>query len=277
MTMPELPEIEILRRDLEKEVSGRKIKQVDVPITATIKRAGTKKSLAARLEGAKIDKVIRKGLWILFKLDTGEIAMMSLGDRSQITRNQNKDAVDKSTAVILTFTQGGQLRISDPAKSCEFFVVDASEVDDVIGEVGFDLVDEPVSWTKFGERLLRRKGKLKAILMEPSMLAGIGMVYSDEFLFEASLRFDRSPDTLTTQEIRRLYRAVVEIIHDSVKHGGATVGEHGVLTLAGKPGGYTSMINVYGRDGQMSPRARGPIAKSKFGSGYTYYCEQTQN
>ena len=69
---------------------------------------------------------------------------------------------------------------------------------------------------------------------------------------------------------------MVEIIHDSVKHGGATIGEDGFTGLSGKPGGYSEFINVYAREGQMSPRARGPIVKSKFGSGYTYYCEQTQ-
>ena len=60
------------------------------------------------------------------------------------------------------------------------------------------------------------------------------------------------------------------------KHGGATVGADGFPTLSGEPGGYGPMINVYGRDGEMSPRARGPIAKARFGSGVTYYCEQTQ-
>ena len=178
----------------------------------------------------------------------------------------------------LTFlSQGPQLRIGDPAKSSEFFVVTADELEEVVGSIGFDLVDEPVSWTKFGERLLKHKGRLKSALMDPELLAGVGMVYSDEFLFEAGLRYDREPDSLTTQEIRRLYRAVVEIIHDAVKHGGATASEDGFFTLAGEVGGYTSMINVYGREGKMSPRARGPIIKAKFGSGYTYFCEQTQN
>jgi formamidopyrimidine-DNA glycosylase len=276
MSMAELPELEILRRDLDKDVVGKKIKTVEAPSAATIKRAGTKKSLMSRLEGAKIDGVSRKGTWILLGLDTGEVLMIGLGDRAQLQRNQNKDAVAKGTGVVLTFTQHGQLRLVDPAKSSELFVVTAEEVDDIVGPLGLDLVDEPVSWTKFGEMVLRRGGKLKGILMDPTMLVGIGPMYSDEILFEAGLRYDRLADKLSTQEIRRLYRASVEIVHDAVKHGGATVGADGFLTLSGEPGGYGPMINVYGRDGEMSPRARGPIVKAKFGSGFTYYCEQTQ-
>lgn len=276
MSIAELPELEILRRDLDRDVVGKKIKSTEAPSAATIKRGGNKAKLAARLDGTKIESVSRRGMWLLFGLDSGDVMMVTLGDKAQLFRNQNKDAALKGTAVVITFTQHGQLRLIDPAKTSELFVVTADEVDDIVGELGLDLVDEPVSWTKFGEMVLRRSGKLKSILMDPTMLVGIGPMYSDEILFEAGLRYDRPPERLSTQEIRRLYRASVEIIHDSVKHGGATVGDDGVLTLAGLPGGYGDMINVYKRDGEMSPRARGPIVKAKFGSGFSYYCEQTQ-
>lgn len=276
MTMLELPELEILRRDLDKDVGGKKVKELAAPSAATIKRAGTKKALTARLVGAKLGKVTRKGSWICIELDSGEVLMVRMGDRAQLRRHQNKDAVAKGTAVVITFTQHGQLRLVDPAKSSELFVATPEEVPDVVGTVGLDLVDEPVSWTKFGNMLLSRPGPLKAALMDPTMLVGIGPLYSDEILFEAELRYDRDPRSLTTQEIRRLYRAAVEIVHDAVKHGGTTLGEDGLTTLAGQPGGYGEFVNVHGREGQMSPRARGPIVKAKFGSGFTYFCEQTQ-
>lgn len=274
MTKLELPEIDILRRDLDKDIGGKKIKLVDAPSAATIKRGGTKKTLAARLVGAKLEKVQRKGDWIVIPIDTGDVLMMRFGERAYLRRNQAKDAMAKGTAVVVTFTQGGQLRLIDPTKSSEFFVATPAEVADIIGSFGLDLADEPVSWTKFGNMLLSRPGTLKSVLMDPTMLVGIGPLYSDEILFEAELRYDREPKSLTTQEIRRLYRAAVEVIHEAHKHGGTTIGDDGLLTLAGNRGGAT--ISVHGRDGDMSPRARGPIVKAKFGSGYTYFCEQTQ-
>ena len=210
--------------------------------------------------------------------------------RARQRRAQNKDALDPGTAVVLTFTQHGQLRLIDPASTAELFLVPSDEVAATIGPLGLDLVDEPVSWTKFGEMVLRRSGKLKSILMDPTMLVGIGAMYSDEILFEAGLRYDRSPDTLSTQEIRRLARfgdniKVLTLCGGSTLRpqmalatvrGGASVGDDGYLTLSGARGGYSDMINVFRRDGEMSPRARGPIVKSRFGNGYTYYCEQTQ-
>jgi formamidopyrimidine-DNA glycosylase len=224
----------------------------------------------------KFDSAARRGTWLTLTLDSGEVLMIGLGPKGSLRRTQNKEPVAKGTAVTVTFTQHGQLRLIDGAKGSEMFVVAAEDVEGVVGKLGFDLIDEPVSWTAFGERLLRRDAKLKTILMDPTFLVGVGPMYSDEVLFEAGLRPDRLPQSLSTQEIRRLYRATVEKIHDALKYGGSTVGEDGFTDMHGKQGEYQSELSVYQREGEMSPRARGPVVKTRFGSGYAYYCEQTQ-
>jgi len=274
--MPELPELEVLRGNLDKDLNGRKVKSVEVAVPAAVKRNGNKRHFASALEGAKFAGTSRLGTLLLVELDSGGVLVISLGEKGGILRAQNKDAATKSTLVTITFTQHGQLRIFDAAKKAEVYVSTRDEVEADVGTLGFDLVAEPVSWTAFGERLIRRQGKLKAILMDPTFLVGIGPMYSDEVLFEAGLRYDRDPKTLSTQEIRRLYRATVEKVHDALKYNGSTVGDDGFVDLFGKPGSYQGEIAVYRRDGEMSPRARGPIVKTRFGQGYTYYCSQTQ-
>ena len=274
--MPELPELEILRANLDRELSGKKIKAAEVAVPAVVKRSGTKKQFAGRLDGAKFGGTSRKGMWLVSALDTGELLVIGLGDKGRILRAQNKDAVDKSTVVTISFTQHGQLRILDATKKSEAFVITPEELPGIVGELGFDLIEEPVSWTAFGERLLRRQGKLKSILTDDTFVVGIGPVYSDEILFESGLRFDRTPQSLSTQEIRRLYRATVEKIHDAVKYNGTSLGEDGFTDIFGKRGSFQDELAVYGRDGEMSPRARDPIVKARFGQGYTYYCGQTQ-
>jgi formamidopyrimidine-DNA glycosylase len=257
-------------------LSGKKIKAAEVAVPAVVKRSGTKKQFAGRLDGAKFGGTSRKGMWLVSALDTGDLLVVGLGDKGRILRAQNKDAVDKSTVVTISFTQHGQLRILDPTKKSEAFVITPEELPGVVGELGFDLIEEPVSWTAFGERLLRRQGKLKSILMDDTFVVGIGPMYSDEILFESGLRFDRTPQSLSTQEIRRLYRATVEKIHDAVKYNGTSLGEDGFTDIFGKRGSFQDELAVYGRDGEMSPRARDPIVKARFGQGYTYYCGQTQ-
>src|SRR5690606_30622111 len=110
------------------------------------------------------------------------------------------------------FTQGGQLRLLDTTGKAELFVVPFDELTTAIPELadlGFDVLDEPISWTVFGERILRHRGtKLRALLLDRTVLAGIGPIYADEILHASGLRPDRDVGDLSTQEIRRFFRAV---------------------------------------------------------------------
>lgn len=276
--MPELPELELLRRDLEREIGDRKIKSVDVLVPGVAKHPN-KKGLIAALDGVKLTGVTRRGMLLLIGVEGINTLVISLGDHSRLTRNQPKEDNAPGTALVLTFTQGGQLRLVDPKKEAAVELIATDELETLhpeLADLGLDAVDEPISWTTFGERLMRRDGKLKAILMDPTFLVGIGPMYSDEILFHAGLRYDRMTSTLSAQEIRRLYRALVETVHEAVKYNGTTLGADGWVGLSGKPGDYQQYLTVYKRDGEMSPRARGPIVKARYGNGYTYFCEQTQ-
>ena len=276
--MPELPELELLRRDLDREIGERKIKSAEVPVAGVVKQP-TKKALITALEGVKLSGVSRRGMLLLLGVEGTHLLVLSLGEQSRLTRNQPKDDLVTGTALILNFTQGGQLRLVDPKKQAAVEYVAAEELEQLhpeLATLGLDSVDEPISWTTFGETILRRDGKLKSVLMDPTFLVGIGPIYSDEILFHSGLRYDRAPSSLSAQEIRRLYRAVVETVHEAVKYGGTSLGPDGWVGLSGEPGEYQQYITVYKRDGEMSPRARGPIVKARFGNGYTYYCEQTQ-
>jgi formamidopyrimidine-DNA glycosylase len=276
--MPELPELELIRRDLEREVLDRKVKSVEVPLAGLVK-APPKKAFITALTGTKVTGVGRRGTLLLIGIDGTHQLVLSLGDRSRLRRTQAKDPTVTGTGLVITFTQGGQLRLVDPKKEAKVELLTDEELTEKhpeLSQLGLDAVDEPISWTTFGELLLRRDGRLKSVLMDQTFLVGIGPMYSDEILFHAGLRYDRQTTSLSAQEIRRLYRAVVETVHEAVKYGGTTLGDDGWVGLTGKPGEYQEYLTVYKRDGEMSPRARGPIVKARFGSGYTYYCEQTQ-
>ena len=276
--MPELPEIELLRRELDREVGDRKVKSVDVPVAGVLSGV-TRKTLPGHMEGLKGSGVVRHGMLIGLGYDKTHELLIELGPHSRLRRNKEKDELQKHTALVVTFTQGGDLRLVDPEKEAKvewLAVEEVAEAHPELADLGLDPVDEPISWTVFGESLLRRHGKLKGILMDDSFLVGIGPIYSDEILFHAGLRYDRTPDSLATSEIRRLYRAVVETMHDAVKYGGTTLDEDGWTGLDGEPGGYQEHLAVYRRAGEMSPRARGPIVKARYGNLTTYFCEQTQ-
>ena len=278
--MAEVPEIETLRRDLDRDVGGKRIKTAEVPGSGAIPRHGTKKQFSALLEGAKINSVVRRDLLLVFKLDTGDALVFDLSGGGQLRRHAAKDEVDKATKIIIAFTQGGHLRAVDTTGHLEAFVVPFDELYEAVpelGTLGFDVLDEPVSWTAFGERiLLHRSTKLRALLLTRSVIAGIGPVYADEILHAAGLRPDREIASLSTQEIRRFFRAVVETLHEGAKHRGVTTSDGQYLDTAGKPGGWTAELQVFERDGLACRRCRGVVSKVRQSNKTVFLCEDCQ-
>ena len=277
--MPELPEVETIRRELDREAVGKKIKSVEVHGTRTVRRQ-TKKAFIGKLDGAKITGVDSEGKYLLVRLDTGDVLVIHLRMSGQLLRAAGKDPVLKHTHVVITFTVGGQLRFVDPRTFGEMFVtspetmaVDVPELD----ELGFDPVEQPVSWQTFGQLLRNHRMKLKAFLTDQTIIAGLGNIYVDEILFAAGLRYDRMTDSLSTQEIRRLYRSVVETLHDAIKYGGSTLADEQYVDLNGKPGEYQDHHKVYDREKEPCFRCRrANISKAKFAGRSTYYCELCQ-
>ena len=278
--MPELPEVETIRRDLDKEVTGKRIKTVEVTGMRSIRRHTTKKQFISRLEGKKVLAVDRKGKYLLIKLEGGDFLVIHLGMSGQLLWSKSgKEERAKHTHVVITFATPGQLRFLDPRTFGELFVTTADELDAAVPELahlGFDPVEQVMSWTQFGELLHARKRKLKDLLMDQKFIAGIGNLYSDEILWTAGLRHDRTSDDLTSQEIRRLSRAMTEVLHDAIKHRGSSLADEQYRDLFGNVGGYASEHNVYDREGQPCRRCRSPIQRIKLGGRSHFLCEQCQ-
>ena len=276
--MAELPEIETLRRELDKELAGRKIKTVDVSVMKVIPRYRTKKAFTALIEGRKINGLERRGPLLVAKLDGGDALMIELGASGQLMRAKTaRQAVTKSTLVVITFTQGGQLRIVDPKGEAELWVIPWAEVAQApeLEGLGIDPLESAMSWERFGRLLYSHHEKLRTLLMDRRMLVGIGPIYADEILFAAGLRHDRESDQLTEQEIRRLYRAIVETMQEAVKFRGST---HAAKASSGDPfddEGFEH-FKVWERDGDACRRCRREIKKARLGGKYHYFCDACQ-
>jgi formamidopyrimidine-DNA glycosylase len=278
--MRELPEVETIRRELDKEVSGKRVKSVDVHTTmSSLPHHTNKKHFTSRLEGVKVKSVSRRGLVLLAKLDSDDVLVIDLGTGGWVQRAAAKDDVTKDTLVVITFTQGGQLRVHDASGTTTLSVV---AFDDLATEfphlfsLGLDPVETPVSWTLFAEMLRGQKAKLKSFMQDQTVLSGLGDLYTDEILFAAGLRPDRIAGSLTTQEIRRLYRSLVETLHDAIKYRGTSLENDDYVDLHGKTGEFQHHVKVYQREKDACRRCRVPIVKIRVGNATTYMCEQCQ-
>lgn len=279
--MPELPEVETLKRDLDKEVVGKRIKSVVVEGDRTTRRHEDPKDFVVALEGRKITAVERRGKYLLLRLDSNDVLVIHLGMSGQLLRGKGgvRDPDPKHTHVVFTFTQGGLLRFVDPRTFGEVFVTTPEELEAEVPELahlGFDPVDDMMSWVKFGDMLTARKTKLKTLLMDQKFVAGIGNIYSDEILWAAGLRYDRSSESLSSQEVRRLYRAMVETLQDAIKHRGSSLADEQYRDLFGAVGEYQKEHKVYDRAGQACRRCRSTVVRVKVNGRSCFLCEQCQ-
>jgi formamidopyrimidine-DNA glycosylase len=277
--VPELPEVETIRRDLEKEFVGKRVKTAEVNGLRSIRRHRTSKAFISRLAGHKVTGVVRKGKYLLIKLDSRDVLVAHLGMSGQLLRVNPKEPKERHTHVVISFTQGSQLRFVDPRTFGELFVTTPEELEEEIPELahlGFDPLDDVISWTHFAELLYAKKTKLKPLLMDQRFVAGIGNIYADEILFAAGLRYDRGSETLTAQEVRRLYRAMIETLQDAIKHRGSSLADEQYRDLFGDIGDFQSQHKVYDREGLACRRCRNVIVRVKANGRSTFLCPQCQ-
>jgi formamidopyrimidine-DNA glycosylase len=279
----ELPEVEVVRRDLEKEVVGRRVKEVDVRphrnAMRVIRRHARRKEFADRLAGKKITRVDRKGKYVLLHLEDGSVLVVHFGMSGQFLRGTKRQSLPTHTHVVIDFVQGGDLRYVDPRTFGEMFMTAADDLGKIkeLDHVAIDPLEDTFTWQEFSGELARRAAKLKSLLMDQKFVSGLGNIYSDEVLFAAGLKYDRLSDSLSSQEVRRLYRAMREVLQDAVRFRGTTLDDEAYLDVFGKPGEFQNELKVYGRRGEACRRCRTPIDAVKLGGRYSYFCPQCQS
>lgn len=277
--MPELPEVETIRRDLEKEIVGKKLKEVSVSGDRTVRRRP--EEFKERLEGRKVLGVDRRGKYLVVRLDGPHVLVIHLRMSGQLRKAVAKDPVEKHTHAVLAFAPPGalQVRFVDPRTFGELFVTAPEEMEAEVPELahlGFDPLETPMSWERFGLLVRGRRAKLKPLLMDQTFIAGIGNLYADEILFAAGLRYDRDSASIGPQEARRLWRGMTEVLTEAIKARGSSLADEQYVDLFGHTGKFQEQHQVYAREGKRCLRCRGTIARVKFAQRSTYFCPSCQ-
>ncbi len=280
--MLELPEVEVLRKDLEKEVVGKKIKDVNV-VTASIVRPfhRTRPDLVKALTQRKIEGVRRRGSILFLDLDEELTWIINPGPTASMHRETANEKPGDDTHLSVSFTIGGAIHLSDAGKETGIStgVVPTEEAMELaeVNVAAFDPLGDSITWMEFGQRLAAAKSPLRFVLTDRNVIDGIGEVYADEILYESGLRWDRPSDRLSTQEVRRLYRAMHEVIAAAMKFRGTSLDDRTMDEAVDDEGDPAEHLKVFGRDGLPSQRSRKPIVRERIKKGiYTYYDPQSQ-
>jgi formamidopyrimidine-DNA glycosylase len=286
--MPELPEVEVLRRQLEKEFVGRRVRSAEVKTRKyvrearpegkrLVKRHITPKEFERALQGAKVKAVHRKGKYVAFEFDNKHFLVFHLGMSGHLVKATSRRPVDKHTHVVLHFTQGGELRFFDARRFGECYVTSAEGYAEAMHGLGLDAINDQIPWQLFGDLVSSRRTKMKPLLMDQEFIAGLGNIYSDEVLFHAGLPWDRPSDSLTSNEVRRLARSVGEVLQEAIRHRGTTLADGEWRDLYDEPGEHQDALSVHAREGQPCRRCRTPIVRTRIGQRSHYFCPQCQS
>lgn len=281
--MPELPEVEVLRRDLEKEVVTRRIKDVEVRNSRNamkaIRRHGRRKEFQDLLEGAKVDKVDRVGRSLTLELDNRHVLVIDVGKTGTLVKTSASEEVVTHTHIIIGFTIGGQLRFIDPGSTGEVYVIPVDDLDRLEDEYAgvIDPLTQQFTWQHFSTLLDEMEAPIKELLVDGKFMIGLGDIYADEILWTAGLRYDHPSNKMSSQDVRRLYRALMETLQDAVRLRGTTWGALDFKDLHGDPGQYQLELKVFERVGEPCRRCRSEIVEEKFQERPVYLCAQCQS
>jgi formamidopyrimidine-DNA glycosylase len=275
--MPELPEVETLRRDLEDAVVGRRITGVFL-YEPRVLRHPAPEAFVRELRGKRILGAERRGKHLLIQLSGGWVLAVHLMLEGQLLYQEAEEAIAPRTKLALSLDNGFQLRLRDVVDLARVALAPLPDLEALLGlsRLGPEPLDPEFTLERFLGRLQGRKGMIKPLLMNQEVLAGVGNLYADEALFRARIHPERKANTLSDAERRRLYEEVLAVLREGIAYRG-TSGKRGMYRdLWGRKGRYQERLQVFRREGEACPGCRGTVAVMRVGGRATHYCPSCQ-
>ncbi len=277
--MPELPEVETVRRGLERHLVGRRVERVEVGRERSVRRTSPE-AVIAGLTDTVIEAADRRGKYLLLPLDSGDSCMIHLRMSGQVLLAAAGAERPPHTHVVLHLDDGHEAWFVDPRTFGEVVVFDPDHVDVELPELarlGVDPIAEPFDASTLRVAFGSTARALKPLLLDQHVVAGIGNIYADEILHRARLRPDRPASSLDRRRIATLHRSIVDVLTEAIDAGGSTLGDAQYVDLMGEGGSYQDEHRVYGRGGERCVTCgRGWVRRSVTGGRGTHWCPLCQ-
>ncbi|MDP1710446.1 MAG: bifunctional DNA-formamidopyrimidine glycosylase/DNA-(apurinic or apyrimidinic site) lyase [candidate division WWE3 bacterium] len=272
--MPELPEVETIRKQLQKEVAGLSIVGIETDTPKMFRPSADK--LLFRIKGQKITAVERRGKLLIFRLSGKENLVLHLRLTGQLILNKPADPADPFLHATIKLSDGRELRFNDARK---FGYVSLVESDEELDKIVAGYGPEPfadLTWEKFQSAFSRSNRRIKDLLLDQKVISGVGNIYANEALWLAKIHPEARVSSLSDPQIKDLYEAVLKVLEDGLRLGGATIADEKYRNLYGERGHYEQAVRVYQRQGQPCPRCGTKIEYLRVGQRGTFVCPKEQ-
>ncbi|WP_223591037.1 DNA-formamidopyrimidine glycosylase [Neobacillus bataviensis] len=273
--MPELPEVETVRKTLKKLVLHKTIESISVFWPKIIKNPVEVEQFTDALKGETILDVGRRGKFLI--LYTNQFAMVShLRMEGKYGLHPKDEPFDKHTHVIFHFTDGTELRYRDVRKFGTMHLYKKGEefLKPPLIELGPEPFSKEFTEEYLAEKLKKTNRKIKPALLDQKLFVGLGNIYVDEALFRSGIHPERIASTLNKNEISILHREIVATLSEAVKKGGSTIRSY--VNSQGEIGMFQLELYAYGRKGEECKRCGTPLEKTTVGGRGTHFCPSCQ-
>lgn len=276
--MPELPEVEVVRRGLDDHVRGRTIASAVIwhPRAARRHVAGPD-DLASRMVGATVTGTARRGKYLWMILDDQDALLTHLGMSGQMLVTSPDTPIAAHERARFTFTDGGHdLRFDDQRTFGHLMYDEGGAVLPLpIAHIARDPFDPQFDHAALVARIKTRRTGIKRVLLDQTLVSGIGNIYADEALWAAKVHGETEASSLSTRTISALIDAAREVMAAALAQGGTSF-DALYVDVAGSSGYFARSLNVYGLAGRPCPRCGGPIVREKFMNRSSYSCPVCQ-
>jgi formamidopyrimidine-DNA glycosylase len=270
--MPELPEVETVVRALRGPLIGRTVQGMWYDWANTI-HSPDPHEFAARITGQRFKAIERRAKYILCHLDYDTLVVhLKMTGRLYVSPDEAEQDADRWVHFRLQLDEGQQLRFSDSRKFGKVYLADSLEP--ITGKLGPEPLDDAFTVAAFQQRLSGRNRAIKALLLDQTVLAGVGNIYADEALFRSGIHPLRSSASLSEAEITRLHGAIRDALNAGIQHEGASISWY--RKPDGTQGESQKHFFVYGREGQACQTCGHPIEKIRVAQRGTHFCPQCQ-
>ena len=270
--MPELPEVETYVRDLEPELTARTIEQAEVFWPRTIATPDVPEFLH-EIRGQRFEKFERRGKYMLLGLESGKTLIIHLRMTGELHVYPPDFAPDKHTHVRFFLDDGRHLHYRDQRKFGRIWLVD--DVQTVIHRLGPEPLSADFSVDAFGAKLDGRKATIKALLLDQSVVAGVGNIYADEALFRAKIHPRRHGGSITVDEQLSLRDAIRVVLERGIALKGSSLQNY--IRLDGMKGNFQDEHQVFRKTGQPCPECGHPIERIIVTQRSTHFCPNCQH
>jgi formamidopyrimidine-DNA glycosylase len=269
--MPELPEVETTINELKPHLTGKKISRVDLPwgSTAAFPSAA---DFARELKGRTIEDITRRGKYIIIKLSGGKYLLAHLRMTGSLLLRREGEEPDKFTRAVIHLKSGYAVHFRDVRRFGRMWLVDRPET--VVGKLGVEPLSDGFTAAKLSEMLKGRTTPVKNLILDQSRIAGIGNMYADEALHRAKLHPLRQGGSLSAEEVKRLHRAIREVLRQGIRNNGASTDTY--FRPDGARGSAQMSFKVAHRKGEKCPLCSCEIQRIVVGQRGTYFCPNCQ-